>query len=237
MSFGHNNYDSTLRFSVGVTRDSKGRRKAVFTLRSTPDTPGAKQVLDKDGQPLLNSRGETLWRMEYDYVNGRIVSIADRTQEINGKPMRFLDLRVVDGSETYTISVKRGDRYWVDFLMRLPNLRLSEPVHMSPYSIEDNGKWNMGVAMKQDGAKVERKWTQANNYGNDENGQGGMPPPVKDEFEDKWSFSARDKFLEEQLKPIVEKLQLLNAPAPVDTDEPITPVLEGQQPEEDDLPF
>lgn len=221
----HNDGGSTF-LSVRMGVDDRGRKKAILAKRSTAETPGARQVFKGNGDPALDKDGNNVYRLEYAAINGRITGMETVQSEFNGKPVRYLNIGIEDRGERFVLVLERGDRYWSDFMMRLPMLDLGKPVRLAPYAIEEDGKFNQGVSMQQDGNKVPRKWTKENNY------EGGPPMAEQIEINDevKWDFGKRNKWLEANvLDPAIAYLSKSTAqpskPATVATDS------------DDDLPF
>lgn len=219
MALGHNERTGgATMLSVRMTTDEKGRKNAIVAKRCTKDTPGAKMVTKADGMPALDKEGNHVFRLEFDFIEGRITKLEKRESPFG----EFLDVTIEDG-ERYVLSMERGDRYWGDFLQRLLNVDLSASVKLTPYSIEEDGKYNQGIAMRQYGAKIERKWNSANGY------EGGPPQAEYDDFEKQWRFGKRNAWLEKNVLEVVcEKLANGSLVAPVTTAAPV---------DEDDLPF
>ncbi len=237
MSYGTTTQQgNTKHFSVRTSTDAKGRKQAVFALPAQQGEAGAKQVFDKDNAPVVDKEGKPRYRTEHNFIDGVIVALEQHEAEFNGKVLRFLNIVMMDKDECYSISIQRGDRYWVDFLKRLPGIDLSKPVRLSPYSIENDGKWNQGIVAQQDGKKVMSAFTRENNWG-------GMDNAVQVEFngEMKWNYGPRDKWLEANvLLPAQAKLHDVasEGPVPALTAEPPHANDGGAEPEEtDDLPF
>lgn len=202
--------------SVRTSTDDKGRKRAVIAKRCTKDAPGARIVTKADGMPALDKEGNNVYRLEFDYIEGRIVKLEKRTSDYGD----FLDVMIHD-DEVYMLSLGRGDRYWGDFMQRLLNVDPSKPVRLTPYNIEDDGKYNQGISMVQNGQKVTRKWTKENNY------EGGPPQAEYDEFEKQWRFGKRNAWLEANVLDVfVTKLGAVPVAGPV-----------AAQVDDDDLPF
>ena len=188
MAVGHNNQGGNSTFlSVRTSTDDKGRKKSVIAKRCTKDEPGAKLITKADGMPALDKDGNHTYRLEYDFIEGRIRGLEKRVTEFG----KYLDIHIQD-DRTYILSLERGDRYWSDFLQRLLNVDLGKTVRLTPYSIEENGKYNQGISMRQDGMKINRRWTKENNY------EGGPPQAEQKEVNEEmvWDFGKRNSWLE-----------------------------------------
>ena len=229
--------------TVRMGTDDKGRKRAILAKRCPADTPGAKQVFKANGEAAVNKDGDAVYRLEYPALTGQIFKLESTESEYNGKTVKYLQVHVSDQGEHYILTLERGYRYWSDFLMRLPNVRLSEPVRLAPYAIEEDGKFNQGISMKQNERKVERKWNAANGY---ENG-----PPMAEQIEIndevKWDFGKRNRWMEANvLAEAIEELKVVggdpaaarkpdSTPAPSQSARPkVTPLSEMP---DDDLPF
>jgi len=234
-SSNNDNAGTFLTVRMGV--DDKGRKKAVLAKRCTADTPGARQVFKANGDPAQNKDGENVYRLEYTAVKGRIVGMENVVSEFNGKSVKYLNIRIEDGAEHFILVLERGDRYWSDFMMRLPMINIDEPVRMAPYAIEEDGKFNQGISMQQHGEKVLRKWTKENGY------EGGPPMAEQKEINDevKWDFGNRNKWLEANvLEPAMAKLEASIPQGPKPTAEAKVAPQQGAHiagDDEADLPF
>lgn len=225
MGLGTNDRNFITRLKIGTRTDEKGKYHAVIGMRCKPETPGARPILKADGTHVSNSKtGELLYRLEFDFVSGNIIAMA-RAEDEWGK---YLDVTISDGADTFALRLDRGDRYWTDFLMRLPTLDLSKSVTITPYNFKnDEGKTTQGVAMKQNGVKIERAWNKGNDYA------GGPPQAEFDEDEQEWKFGKRNRWLDENVvdKVIATLGSVVNVAAK-------GAIADGAaQGEDDDLPF
>jgi hypothetical protein len=236
MALGNNDRNFTTRLRIGTRVDEKGKTHAVVGVRCKEDEPGARPILKADGTHVANkTTGELLYRLEYDFVYGTITAMTI-TEDDWGK---YLDVTINDGGTTYTLRLDRGDRYWTDFLLRLPMLDLTKPITFTPYNFKsEEGKTQQGIAMKQAGQKIARKWTKENDYA------GGPPQAEFDEDEQEWKFGKRNRWLEENVvTPAIATLSKSVEPVASGTltnDPPAkyAPPVAGQQgADEDDLPF
>jgi len=216
--------------SVRISTDAKGRKNAVLAKRCDEGTPGARQIFKADGSPALTKEGQTCWRLEYDAIEGFITRLEKHEAEWGN----YLHIHIKDGADKFVLSLDRGDRYWSDFLLRLPLLTPQTLTKFQPYSIadEDGKKTNQGISMRQFGKKVERRWSKEAGY------EGGPPQATFDEDEQEWKWGKRNKWMEENiLDPIAQDYEgahpLEDQPMP-DQPEPG----DGPPPHsEDDLPF
>ena len=126
-----NNSGATF-LAVRISTDAKGRKHAILAKRCDEGTPGAKQVFKADGNPAITKDGQNVYRLEYDWVEGRIVKLEKHDADYGGKPKSYLHVHIQDGSERFVLSLERGDRYWSDFLLRLPMIEPTKAVHFQP---------------------------------------------------------------------------------------------------------
>lgn len=197
---------------------------------------GAKQDTP-DAVAVVNPQGGVSYQLHDDYLDGRIIGFDERIVEFGNLRRKMLVVLVLGASGTmHRVEIKRGDQYWSNFLKRLPNVDLSKPVRLWPYMIEDDGKKNIGVSIKQGGQKVLQAFTREN--------PGNLPNPVEEiddntgEIRLNWSMHNRyleDVVLEDAKKrlvalgPVADPQEAVGA-APVD-------VVPTEGDENDDMPF
>lgn len=217
MGLGTHTHSNVTYLRVGQSKDEKGRLRSVIGKRCEASTLNAKPVYKADGTQATDKNGNGVFRLEYDFIEGKITKLT-RTEDDYGK---YLDVTIEDGADVYALRLDRGERYWADFCLRLPMLNLLKPARLQPYSIEgDDGKTNKGIAMKQDGQKVDRKWSQERGY------DGGPPQATFDEDEKEWKYGKRNNWIDDNIvDPIASELAAMNAP-----------VAAGKT-DDDDVPF
>lgn len=225
MGFGNQERNSVTYFTIRKGRDNQGRDKAVLAIKAPKGTPGAHQAFRNDGTPVIDKNGNEVWHKHFDYVEGRLTSMEYVEYDRGGRTDTYLELKLQYHEGVYIVTVQRGDRYWVDFAMRAPGLNPNVSVKLVPYSIKDEktGKVNNMLIPQQAGKNVSRAWTKENNWGNDAQGNGGLPSgkKVENPVDGKmvWTFLERDRYLDEHgiavlNKRIIEANQS-NPPAPV----------------------
>ena len=207
---------------VGVGEDDKGRKRAVLARRVKEGTPGAVQVFKGTGDPALDKDGNTVWRTEHPFIEGRIIKIERRQPEYNGKPVDELNISLVDADgELVILQLTKGDEYWGDFAQRVPGVDFAKPVKIAPYMIprQDKqgntieGKYNRMLVLRQDGAKIERQFKRDD--------PDGPPPVTYDEDEKKYLWGKRNNWLDKG--PIEEAIKLAsfhNNPEPTPDEVP-----------------
>lgn len=104
------------------------------------------------------NKGNKINVEQFDTFTGYIENIAFDTQNEYG-PKMLITVMGTNG-EKIQIQVKLDSGYSIDFLMRVGNLDLSQTVFMAPVYIEENDRKKTFFSMKQNGVKIERKYTK-----------------------------------------------------------------------------
>lgn len=140
-----------------------------------------------------------------DYVDGTITAMFMRSHEYNGKELHELCIRLQDVDEYYQLSLQVGNRYWVAFAMRLPNLDLSKPMRFCPYHFIPKGenKPISGMNIFQNNNKIAPKWSKT---------EPGDLPQGKQEVagvngETRWNFMERDIFLHKIVTEYIDQMK------------------------------
>jgi len=110
--------------------------------------------------------------------------------EITVKPGKFGDQIMVpitdqDSGEVYTLALATSSNFGEDFMKKLPNINLAEPVLLAPFSfVGDNGKEVRGMDVRQGfDVNVPNSGEKAANYYRDAEAKrniNGMPNPEGD---------------------------------------------------------
>ena len=87
------------------------------------------------------TKGEK-WEYSFDDVSGIVV----RASIEDGKFGKSLELEFDDGD---VLSVGVKTRYFSSLARKLPNVNFDEPLKVSPYDFESNGKKNTGITLYQ----------------------------------------------------------------------------------------
>jgi hypothetical protein len=184
MAQNTNNKTQGSRFYYKII-EGEFRRKALATDENTV------KRTTKDGTEVEEFKADSL--------SGDLVSFELVTQEYQGKKMTDLVVTLHDIGETYIIQIPVESRYFQSFVNKLPNMDFSEPVNLMAYKFtpKDKVKPVSGIAIKQDGHKIE-------DYYNKNNPLPGVPefPANGDDSEKKmWGLQqtiALKKLLTEQ---------------------------------------
>jgi hypothetical protein len=178
-----------------------------------------KSASEEGAVKRVNKNGDDVYEKYYDKVSGSLTGAEVKETKDFGK---FLELNLIDGDNSYNVSMALKSGYAQKLMYRFPNVDLSKVFKIAPYDFTNNeGKRNVGVTLYQDGVKIDPKWTKDN--------PGKMPSPEQKEFdgEMKWDYGKVNKFL---VKAFEHHLTSMPAPKVEEA------VLEMEE-EDDDLPF
>lgn len=78
------------------------------------------------------NKGNTVWFIGYDYVTGTIDNIE---LDDSGNWGASINITIKDIDETFILQLKADSSYGTDFLMKLPNIDLSQEVSFEPWSM------------------------------------------------------------------------------------------------------
>lgn len=144
---------------MGLNQSQKGNRTFIsivngkWAKRVTDQTPNAvKRIIEnkKDGSK------KEVYELIYDTVSGFITSIEiDET----GKFGDQLKINMEDVGESFTVTLSMSGREAKNFLCLLKNIRLNEPVTLSPYNFtsKEDGRNVIGMNSYQGGVGKEFK--------------------------------------------------------------------------------
>lgn len=138
--------------------------------------------------------------------NGKVVheevftSITAMIQNIQSKDTTFgkvWEIELADNGETYVLSFNYSSRYTNNFFRALPNIDLTQPVKIAPWSMADRkdaSKTVIGLSISQSGQKVPFKW--------DKDNPGNLPEmeQIKRKGKLEWDDSKQLDFFENMLR-------------------------------------
>ncbi len=190
--------------------------KLVKKCKSADETGAVKRT---------NKNKVDVWEIIYDNLSGTLSGAEIKDSKDYGK---FLELNIEDEGTTHNVSMGLKSGYANKFLYRFPNVDLSKEFKISPYDFMDKGKRIVGIAVYQDGEKLDPKWTTEN--------PGKLPRAVQVEFDGKmqWDFGKVNAFLIKAFEHHLTSLPTTVTPV----EEPL--LAEGVDPQEEedqDLPF
>ena len=135
------------------------------TLR-TPVPEGTENAVTREYETSDGKKG-TKTELVFANITGMITNI----EVFDGKFGMTLNVSLMDGDETYILSIGVDSSFGEDFMKKLPNIDLTKEVYMAPYSFtDDNGKSQKGISIQQDAEKIPNyywdvaKKTSANGY-------------------------------------------------------------------------
>lgn len=172
-----------------------------FKRTVSEDTDGAVRrdwsVGDKSG---------TKWELSYKAVTGMLDDIHYRESEYG----TALNIRIYDGDEDFTVSIKADKEYAIDFAKRLPSVDLGIPVTLVPYQFKPEGEEydKRGLNVFQGGEKLFTYYYDAVK----KESVNGIPEPkgdTKKYSKAKWKahFLNEFLFLQEEVEKYAVKLQ------------------------------
>lgn len=98
----------------------------------------------------------------YDQVEGVIKSADFKDDEYNGTKFKKLVLKIVDGDETFILSIRQDSGYFRGLTNSIANADISKAVKLVASSKEVNGKPQTTIFVSQSGQALKWKWTKEN---------------------------------------------------------------------------
>lgn len=182
---------------------------------------------DKGAVPRTTDKGETTYAFEYSFLEGKIVGVYYRESSEYGNSY---EVTFEDNGELYQVSFKEASKYGMDFISKLPNIDITKPVKIVPYSMKsEDGKEIHGVSVQQFGVKLPPYFVKKKEDGTFEFLHGF--PPRKNKMTEKeykiWVIQAQDFLAEFIKKNIIPKFKQ----SPIKKEEVI------ETPADDDAPL
>jgi len=84
-------------------------------------------------QERVNKKGNTVHEQKFRDISGTLTAIGKREHDYGVD----LQLTMQDGEEQYQISMPFSSRYTTSFLKALPNIDISKPIKLMPWSMVD----------------------------------------------------------------------------------------------------
>jgi hypothetical protein len=109
----------------------------------------------------VNKNGKTVHEEKFGSITAMITNIQSKDTTFG----RVWEIELSDAGETYLLSFNYSSRYTNNFFRALPNVDLSQPVKIAPWSMadkKDSSKTVIGMSISQDGQKVPFKWDKDN---------------------------------------------------------------------------
>ena len=108
---------------------------------------------DPRGIERINKNGDTVHEIPYDFVEGRLESVAVKDGEYGKQWI----LQMIDAGKRYTLQLPYSGGFTKSFLMALPNTDLTKSVKLNPYQREKDGKKRNTLYVNQ-GGKESVRW-------------------------------------------------------------------------------
>lgn len=148
-----------------------------FKKKVSEDTPGAiarkwETPPDKDG----NKKSGIKYELHYNALFGKIENIKIVEGEYGQQVVIELD-KDNDG-ETPIVAISMNSKYGVDFLKKLPNIKLDQEVRLMPFNFEnDDGKEVTGIRVDHRDAEEKFKAKVDNFFSDGTKSTNGYPDP------------------------------------------------------------
>lgn len=144
--------------------------------------------------------GKTVHEEKFDYIEGILISLKTKENDYG----KQYTLGVQDGDDKFYINISYSSRYATSFLKALPNIDISKPVKLMPWSMADKNdatKKITGITMWQGGEKITPFYTKE--------APNGLPEMVQVKLKGKmqWDSTDMDAFLEDMAMKKFESKQ------------------------------
>ena len=111
---------------------------------------------------IPNKDGQARYYFVYDYIEGLITGFRTKEDEIMGQKKLFFQIQMDDNGETYTIEIDSDSNYFQSFAMTVLNADVNQPVKLSPFMKEEEGKKKSGMFVLQFDKPMKYKYTKDN---------------------------------------------------------------------------
>lgn len=171
--------------------------------KSTKDNPNAEER-------YVEINDKFLYELVYTTCEGYIRAILQQDHEEYGTSYSLV-LYDPATREKYSLQMGEKSRYFASLVMHLPNIDLSKPVEVKPYSFKQDGKSSIGISFKQDGKKVPNFYKDYDAESNTTTPKHGMEAfdfaKVKNDKDERSILQIKLlKFFKAELKKQVERL-------------------------------
>ncbi len=178
------------------------------------------KIVRRFKEPTANSKqrtsktGKIVHEESYDYVSGIITDISTKDSDYG----KFWNVRLVDGSDAYTLQFQYSGGNASSFLKAIPNADLSKPITIKPRSEMNGDKKRTTVMLIQDDKIIKWKWTKDN--------PGDLPGLKKvkvkgvEQWDDSDMMEALESYVANNIKPNLRGAESTNIGAEDDNDVP-----------------
>lgn len=145
--------------------------------------------------------GKIVHEESYDYVSGMITDITTKDSDYG----KFWNVRLVDGSDVYTLQFQYSGGNASSFLKAIPNADLSKPITIKPRSEMNGDKKRTTVMLIQDDKIIKWRWTKDN--------PGDLPGLKKvkvkgvEQWDDSDMMEALEAYINQHVKPNLKKAE------------------------------
>lgn len=168
---GTGNYQTTNKIFLSVAYGKLRQKQLENGQKVNENTTNAVKRESKSGES---------WALEYDFIEGVIQKMYFKEDKQYGNSFEII---ISDVADMYQISFKEGDRTTVDFLCKLPNIKLNENVKIIVYDFTSKeGKSVKGTSILQNEVKLLSYYSVKSEAG--WNYLHGFPPSTGVNFKD-----------------------------------------------------
>lgn len=170
-------------------------------------TGQAKWIQLSRGRFVLRENGGV--ETEYPALEAMLISLGFRDAEFEGKKKREVVCTWRDGNDIYRLSMDSEGGYGRQFLLKLMNADVTQPLELTPTYEESGGKKQSGMFVSQAGVQLRQKFNKET-----------LPPAKTAEFGGKthYDFSEQRAFVENYITQHVIPLLAANASRPASHD-------------------
>lgn len=166
-------------------------------------TGQAKWINLSRGLFILREQGGV--ETEYPALEATLIGLGFRDTEYENKKKREVVCTWRDGNDLYRLSMDSESGYGRQFLLKLMNADLAQPLELTPTFDETAGKKQSGMFVAQHGTQLKQKFNKDT-----------LPPPKTAVFGGKthYDFSEQRTFIEDYITKNVIPLLAANASRP-----------------------
>lgn len=196
--------------------DKNGRPYFFEWIKEIPENAGRRKFETRPGKT-----GDKHYEL-FSALDGYVLDIRVEGKDLGSGIEDWLIVQMIDMEDEYTLEIGRLDsRYSIDLLTRLlnPHFNPVQKLRLSPYSIQDGDRYNIGVSAYSGADKLE--------YSRESKFLEGRPEATSHEWKGKkeWDFSAVAEWLFDRVRgEVVPNLikNPISAPAPQQPPVPTT---------------
>jgi hypothetical protein len=127
---------------MGLENQSSG--KVFLSIADGSIVRRYKEANDRTKQRITKT-GKTVHEEHFTTISGIIDGISKRDHEYGCD----LELTIKDGEDVFQLSMPYSSRYASSFMKALPNVDLTQPLKLRPWSLKDGEKTITGITLYQ----------------------------------------------------------------------------------------